>query len=347
MFADRVGAVRPAGERSIMKGLNASQVAQAIVAKCDRYGEFVFVGMDASRFDQHVSVPMLRWEHSVYKLFFFGTKVLRRLSWILDLQLFNKGFAYFADGIVKYTTEGSRMSGDMNTGLGNCLIMCALLWTYFNQLGIQYEVINNGDDCGIIFEKRNLNKFNKQHCIDWFLTMGFKMAIEDPVFVIEEIEFCQSHPVSVDGDWIMVRNVEAATTKDCMSVQKLSTINQWVEHWDSVGKCGLSMSYGVPMNQAYYSRLVELAAKYKPKSYDEKRSYNQLDLNQYGFAQMSKGMSGKVKPVSSATRVSFYLAFGVLPDMQVIMEKQYSMIDIQPGNIQSEGYEVLKTPFSC
>lgn len=348
MFLNRPGAVRPEGEKSIMKGLNAKQVAANIISKINRYEEFVFIGMDAKRFDQHVSREMLEWEHTIYQLFYtHSRRASRRLTWLLNMQLENTGFGYFKDGIIKYTTDGARMSGDMNTGLGNCLLMCTMLWSYFETLGIEYDIINNGDDCGIIMARSNYHLFDAMHCKAWFLTVGFQMDIEAPVYVIEEIEFCQSHPVCVDGEWVMVRGVDAAVTKDSMSVQVLTTVHQWCEHWESVGRCGISLSSGVPMNQAYYSRLVELAEENKPADYDEERSYNQHDLNQYGFAQMAKGLTGKVRVVSDETRLSFYKAFKILPDMQIEMENYYKNIQLTPQNIVSDDYEVLKTPFRC
>jgi hypothetical protein len=49
---------------------------------------------------------------------------------------------------------------------------------------------NNGDDCVIIIEKRHLKKLDDLP--SWFLTMGFRMEVEKPVYEFEQIEFCQT-----------------------------------------------------------------------------------------------------------------------------------------------------------
>jgi len=226
------------------------------------------------------------------------------------------------------------MSGDMNTGLGNCLLMCAMLYSYFMRLRFSFDVINNGDDCGIIFSRHDMDKFNALLCQNWFLTMGFQMEIEKPVYIIEEIEFCQSHPVCVDGEWIMLRNPDAATSKDCISTQKLDNIYEWCSHWDAVGKCGMALSSGMPMNQAYYTRLVEIAAANKPTNYKEGKTYNNVDLNQYGFFQMASGLKFKHSEIKDSTRISFWKATGIIPDIQIAQEKEYAQIQINTANIQ-------------
>jgi hypothetical protein len=348
MFADRQGVIRPGDERTIMKGLNARDVAKTIVQKVRRYKDFVFIGMDAKRFDQHTSVPMLKYEHSIYQLFYRNgpRNKSRFLEQLLEMQLTNRGYGYFPEGKLKYVNNGGRMSGDMNTGLGNCLIMCTMLWTYFNSLGIEYDAINNGDDCGIIMSVDDYERyFDRDDCSSFFLSLGYRMEIEDPIYEIEGIEFCQCHPVCVDGNWIMVRNVDAAVSKDCMSVETLGNIHKWVQHWGDVGKCGLAMSSGVPMNQVYYQRLVQLAEMHRPRNFSDSKNYMNTDYDNQGFYNMAKGLTHTFIDVSDSTRVSFYNAFGILPDMQIEMEKTYATLYVNPMHVRSLEYEVVRTNF--
>jgi hypothetical protein len=74
------------------------------------------VGLDASRFDQHVSHAALKWEHSVYNSWFKDKEFARAIS----MQLINEGTGYTDEGKIKVEVEGCRMSGDMNTSAGNC-----------------------------------------------------------------------------------------------------------------------------------------------------------------------------------------------------------------------------------
>jgi len=54
------------GEPTVLKGYNAQEIGRIFATKWAKYRDPVAIGLDASRFDQHVSVEALKWEHSVY-----------------------------------------------------------------------------------------------------------------------------------------------------------------------------------------------------------------------------------------------------------------------------------------
>jgi len=109
---------RVAGQSVVVaKGLNVAQLGEVMSDLWNQVDDCIYVGLDASRFDMHVGVEMLRWEHSVYLELYNNDPVLRRL---LSWQLETKGKGWCEDGSVKYHVRGRRASGDMNTGLGNC-----------------------------------------------------------------------------------------------------------------------------------------------------------------------------------------------------------------------------------
>jgi hypothetical protein len=60
-----------AGDVVVMKGYNAGQSGEIIARKWARFNRPCAIGLDASRFDQHVSEAALRWEHSVYTQLFY------------------------------------------------------------------------------------------------------------------------------------------------------------------------------------------------------------------------------------------------------------------------------------
>lgn len=239
------------------------------------------IGLDASRFDQHVSVQALEWEHSVYNRLFRSDELRDLLKW----QLKNTGFARANDGMIKYTVEGGRMSGDMNTALGNCLIMCAMVWSYMQtKLGptgkpIHFEFIDNGDDVVLFLEKRDLHRI--EDLAEWFGEMGFEMKIEEPVYEIEEIEFCQMHPIEVEpGVYTMVRTYPNAIAKDCICMNP-QNFRQWLY---AVGECGLAITSGVPVYEAFYQ-----AFKAKGKKGHAESS---VHLQDSGFFRLS-ALGGK------------------------------------------------------
>lgn len=298
------------GGPTVMKGYNAEQVASNLRDMWDQFSAPVAVGLDASRFDQHVRREMLEWEHSVYAQCFQGAD-RARLKWLLGGQLVNKGYLQASDGRIKYTVDGSRMSGDMNTALGNCLIVCALVYTLAQERGVKCRLANNGDDCTVIMEKADLRRFT--HGLkEWFLEFGFNMKVEQPVEVFERIEFCQAHPVYDGHRWIMVRNYAVAMSKDACCVVKDYGWGPAARAWlGAVGECGLAMSGGIPVMQAYYEAFRRHGLVGAELSV----------VKETGMAFLARGLHREVTKPTDDARISFFLAFGILPSQQEALER--------------------------
>ena len=298
------------GTPTVAKGLNVEQVASLLRVKWEKFQHPVAIGLDASRFDQHVSRDALRWEHSVYNELYRHDK---KLGWLLSLQLRNTCRGYTRDGRLKYTTDGTRMSGDMNTAMGNCLIMCALVYAYARSKKVPIELINNGDDCVVIMSRPNLKRF-QQGFDSWFREMGFSMKVEKPVDIFERIEFCQMQPVFDGRSYVMVRNPRKSIAKDSISIKPLDHESLYRKWLGAVGEAGLSLTGGIPIMQEFYCCL-------------ERQSRGQRLRNdptmETGWWFLSRGMERKYAPVTQAARYSFYLAFDILPDMQVAVERFY------------------------
>lgn len=310
------------GEPTVLKGYNAEQIGKIFKTKWDKYRDPVAIGLDASRFDQHVSVEALKWEHSIYDGIYHSKELRKLLSW----QLHNKVVGHCRDGKLKYTTDGCRMSGDMNTAMGNCVIMCALVHAYLQSRGIRGSLANNGDDCTVIFERKFLPNFQRG-LSEWFLEMGFNMKVEDPVYDLEGIEFCQTHPVFVAGSYTMVRNFPKALSKDCLSLKLMSSQRVCKAWMDAVGQGGLSLTGGIPVYQDFYSSYIRLSAdisETKTARQNSKRRHRTPDVElTNGMAWLSKGMARTYAKISPETRHSFYLAFGTTPEQQIAMERFY------------------------
>lgn len=304
------------GSRTVFKGMNTLRQGNLMKKKWDRFRDPVAVGLDASRFDQHVSVSALEWEHSVYAMFFRNPRpLLRLLSW----QLRNRAAAFCGDGLIRYTTEGCRMSGDMNTALGNCLLMCAMVWSYCAHVGVtRFELANNGDDCVVIMEAGDLPRFSSS-LGKWFTEMGFTMKMEEPVRVFEQIEFCQTRPVLGSDGWRMVRIPQIAMAKDCVSLTPISLQVEYEGWMAAVGLGGLSLTGGIPVWQAFYGAFIRASNGAKPREDDQHT----------GFKMLGVGLEPKFRPITQQSRYSFYLAFGITPDMQVALEQHYDSLNLQ------------------
>jgi hypothetical protein len=330
------------GEPTVLKGYNAQQIGRIFQTKWDQYRDPVAIGLDASRFDQHVSVEALKWEHSVYNGIYRSSELRRLLKW----QLSNVVVGHCRDGKLKYRTEGCRMSGDMNTALGNCLIMCALVHCYLQTRGIQGSLCNNGDDCTVIIERRNLAKF-QEGLTDWFLEMGFSMKVEEPVYDIEGIEFCQTHPIFTPDGYVMVRNFPKAVSKDCLSLKELSAPRVCKAWIDAVGQGGLSLTGGIPVYQDFYSSYIRIASGIKlPRQRLSRNRHHVPDAGiGGGMAWLSRGMSRHYQPIDPRTRHSFYIAFGTTPDEQMLLEQVYRSADF--SNVTKDFGRLVHLPEWC
>jgi hypothetical protein len=323
------------GEKVVFKGMNAVQQGGEMKAKWDKYMSPVAVGLDASRFDQHVSIPALRWEHSVYERCFRDPVELRKL---LRMQLVNVVRGYCGDGNLKYKTQGGRMSGDMNTSLGNCLLMCAMVYSYCISVGVsKFSLANNGDDCVVIMEQEDLERFTLG-LDSWFVDMGFSMKVEEPVFEFEGIEFCQTKPVLGPRGYTMTRCM-TALGKDSVSLIPLTTQKEYEQWLSAVGQGGLSLASGMPVWQSFYQSMLRASNGARARQDDQ----------QTGFKMLGAGLLSKASHVTQKARYSFYLAFGVTPDMQLALEAYYNNLNLNyaPPSTTTPLKTVPWEMFSC
>jgi hypothetical protein len=120
----------------------------------------------------------------------------------------------------------------------------------------------------------------------------------------------------------MVRKVLRAISKDCLSMVPLDTAGGCLKQLTAVGECGLALTSGIPVLQAYYNMFVRSGRGLRGK-------FNPRNLA-YGLSA-GDGLVKNVVMVDDESRYSFWLAFGVEPDMQVALEEYYDSVVIDPG----------------
>jgi len=188
-----------------------------------------------------------------------------------------------------------------------------MIHAYAGEVGVKINLANNGDDCVVFMDKKDLQKF--QLTLDsWFHDMGFIMTSETPVYNFHEIEFCQCKPVFGSNGLIMCRNVDKAREKDSMCMLDLSNefaARKWLK---AVGECGLALCSGVPIMQELYSAYNRNGLK---------SNMTQSVGWESGMYFMSKGLHARYSRVTEEARVSFYHSFGYTPDEQVALEEYY------------------------
>lgn len=324
------------GRPTVMKGYNALQTGKIFYEQWTSFHRPVAVGLDASRFDQHVSAAALQWEHSIWERFMEPSEVeeLRRL---LSWQVHNRGVAFSQGGRIKYKVEGCRMSGDMNTSSGNCLIMCALVYSFLHQCGLttsDFWLANNGDDCVVVMESHNLPRI--QNLAAWFLRAGFNMQIEAPVYVLEKVVFCQTQPVYTERGWTMVRDPHVAMAKDLTVNCDISSATHRATWLQAVREGGLALTDGVPVWPTFYSM------------FKGKGGYRKNQVHEHlcgsGWWRLSHGLQHAATQISAQARYSFWRAFDILPDEQAAIEARLSALSFSAVDGPQGIWEPLAEP---
>lgn len=303
-------------EHTVIKGLNCYDAAEQIRKKWDRFHQPVAIGLDATKWDAHVSVFALAYEHSLYNLI-FRCKLLRTL---LSWQIVNRGKSHCDDGSVEFMIEGTRASGDINTSLGNCFLACAILKAYVDKEGIDAELVNNGDDCVIILEAADRDRFMSnihQH----YTNCGFRIEVEEPVDQFEKLEFCQTRPIFDGSAWRLMRNPLACMKKDGMCLLPLTSRKAYEKWMGAVGECGLAAASGLPMLQSWYNMFVRGG---RPCS---RRFRRHIFAHTFTEAY-AHGLRASIAPVTSEARISFYAGTGITPDLQIAYEQFFDSVEL-------------------
>jgi len=301
------------GSTTVAKGLNADQRGQLLYEKWSRFDTPVAILLDAKRFDQHVSHDVIMWEHSVFEKIAVCRSELQRLN---TMRRPNRCYMRTNDGGFKYTLRGVRMSGDMDTALGNCLTMCAMTFSFATHLALsKFEYLNDGDDGVLIVEggdaQRVLDTF-----AHFFLQYGFTMKLEGIAREFEHIDFCQARPVLLSGKYRMVRDPMVCLRKDSLSLKSSTDVTTMRHLRDAIGWCGLSLAGDCPILGEFYHSMVC-------------RPYVAPELFESGMQFLAKGMDPKYQPPTDEARVSFYKAFSITPDMQIALERSIRTSDTQ------------------
>lgn len=237
-----------------------------------------------------------------------------QLAWLLAGQLDNRGTAYFKDGKLKFKMSGTRASGDLNTSLGNCIIMCALTYCWQKRSGVKCRLANNGDDCVYFLRKRDENAWRRGFD-EYYRSCGFRMVLEETVDELCQVEFCQCHPIRTYEGLKMVRNPKSLIEKGAMCLMpdlSISGLRKWMM---AVGIAEGSLGRGVPIIQNFATAMrrngVRCTQRYMRGAFRQSGRVYQADFDY------------RTEPITDRARVDFYSAWGITPDQQIAMEKYY------------------------
>jgi hypothetical protein len=299
------------GTRIVGKGLNQVERAKLLMKKMAYFTSPVILGLDMSRFDKHVDKAQLREEHRFYLKSNNDPQFAELLSWQLKNHVTSKhGF--------KYVVNGGRMSGDMNTALGNCVIVCAMVIGFMLPRNERFDILDDGDDCLLIVESESVPGILRDIERE-FLSFGHELKIEKVAYELEQALWCQSNPVLTKYGYKFVRN-PFKVMSSCLVGTRWLRVPTRVrrEFLAGLAECEYVLNLGVPVLQEY-------ALALKRNSQGAKLRFDKDSGEWFKYLRESKlykrlADAGYDEEITDASRISFQKAFGVTIDQQIQFE---------------------------
>jgi hypothetical protein len=304
------GALRGVGNsRVVAKGLNPTQRANLIRRKMRSMPDCVVFEVDGKAFEAHVDVWQLLQEHSVYESAYPGDGDLKKA---LNKQLHN--FGRTSAG-VKFSRPGGRASGDVNTGMGNSLVMLAVVTGTMRTMGVPWDTLVDGDNALLFVRAHDLPAVLAGFASVALRISGHEMVLERPTSVVEEVVFGQSSPVEGEGGWRMVRDWKKVLSHMTSSHDHLREPRFAREFLFGVALCESVLADRVPILWAACNHLRACADSGAKPRLQALRYYEMLgvDLERVG---------SWAREPDELSRQSFYRAFGVTPCDQRIIEEE-------------------------
>lgn len=308
------------------KGLNYLRRGNFMKEKWESFNNPVAICLDASRFDLHVSEDALQHTHLLYKTAIGNDP---QLAYILENRLVTDGVGWSSDGAFRYHKKGGRCSGDNDTSLGNVIIMLSITYAFCEESDIPHiEITNDGDDQVIMVEKEHMHTVLQIE--DTFRKFGFLLKVEDPVYELERIDFCQTRPVQLTPDvCTMVRHPRLAMTKDLTTFIPIERGKLKYHMLTAIGKCGSACYDDIPVLRAMYRKMEIIGTRNKG---NEDRWWNSTHADP-AFRTLSSKAATNVG-LTTQCRISFWKAFGILPDQQEALENEWRQWEPSLGRVE-------------
>jgi len=304
------GTVLPA-TRVIGKGLSSDERAELLRMKMREFTDVCVLSLDASRFDQHVSRELLEIEHSIYLAMNDNDEFRMLLSWQLD----NKGVSSLG---IKYKCRGRRMSGDMNTALGNCLLMVLMVSCFM--YGKKYDILDDGDDCLLLIERQD-QLWVETHIMDEFLSYGMELKVENVAYELEGVEWCQCKPIQVTAEKVrFIRSPHKVMSAALGGTKYFVQEGARRKLVNTIGMAELILNLGVPVLQEFALALMRNAATTKSFALADLDSYFHRLKRELSAMNMRQLARVQPVPITDEARQSFFLAYGMTWGEQLALE---------------------------
>lgn len=297
--------------RVCAKGLGPVQRANLIVRKMSGLKDCVVFEVDGKAFEAHILVDQLRLEHSVYTTAYPAVSDLSRT---LSQQLGNRGKTKCG---WEFSREGGRASGDYNTGMGNSLIMLAIVMASMSYLGHRmWDTLVDGDNALVFLPGDDYQRVRDGFADAARFVSGHTMVLERCVKKPEQVTFGQSRPLCVSRGWKMVRDWRKVLSQSTSDHANLREPRFSPEYIAGVARCEASLAHEVPILWAWTNHLLALTKSVSNVRQHVLRDYEVLGVD---VAHVTAHPAAAAAPGVMA-RASFAEAYGIMPDEQLLIE---------------------------
>lgn len=300
------------------KGASSRVIGHEFLLKTQQFVNPCYVMLDASKFDAHIDISLLNYISELYQKFCITSKHRNYVAWLWGHTMGNKGFTRNGVG---YCTLGTRMSGDMDTGLGNCILMQQMLEAYCLFCKVShYSMMVNGDDSVLIVELDDFPKLVKG--FGFWLEMGFKMKFEYTMD-LTKVEFCQAYLMQWNHTAAWVYPPDKVLTKFGTTVEMLSKrgVRDYI-YTLCMGE--MAWSWGTPMAVWAYNLMQKLERT-------GKCGLNRLSRRMWKVLSMEENWLNKERPYDAEMTNAYINLFSLST------EQVQSLLNVHHGAITS-GY---------
>jgi hypothetical protein len=305
--------------RMIAKGMNQLERARVARIKWEAFKHPIGVVLDVSRFDMHVNKSLLSVEHQFYNIICNDP----RLRKLLMVQLKNlcKAKVKYSDEALRYVTSGRRMSGDMNTALGNCILMLLMTTLYCLSLKIKFDLLDDGDDI-ILFTEHENYKLVESTAVEFYLKYGMKLKVEGFYSHFAQINFCQSCPIQTGSGWKFVRNPIKIMSTSLSGPRFANVSEKYLKRITAgQGLCEAILNAGVPVLASYSQALMRnTAQQVEDAVFDMKTGTYLSYLREKQLYDRQNSTHRLDQPITIEARTSFEIAFNISISDQLEME---------------------------
>lgn len=293
------------------KGFTPAQRFQLIAKLWHGTPDAAALCLDQSRFDAHCSAEMLEIEADVYQHLFGQGRLLR---WLMQQQRHNKGKGVWG---TRYRVRGCRMSGDMNTALGNTVVNALLLrWAVDNPA---LHIVAEGDDA-VIVGPRDLIEATRLTLPGRLQQAGFECRADFVARAFADIRFCSTAPLEVSSGALALREWPKPLATDPWSVRPVSPQALPAKAL-TTAVCYSHLYAGLPVLQWWAA----FQLSHSPRNWETGRPIRpdanyQADLWNKAREEAASRPTGWSEP-SRELRAEFGLVTGIAPSEQLDIER--------------------------